>query len=530
MKLFHKRTSWLFLIILLLVSILYNYHEILFYPPYSIHVWRQTDCLSITLNFYKEHLSFFTPKINWTNENGDNYTISEFPLIYYTVAQLWKIFGQREFIFRLIDILFVFTGLFSLFKLSRAYLQDKFWAIYIPIFLFTSPILVYYANNFTADAPALGMALTAAYFYWSYHQNRKMSFLILSIVSIVLAGLLKISSLILFTAFLSLTVLNTLVKKQGDKPKLKEAMAKFWPFGVVIILVAMWYLYARHFTKEHFSGIFLQSIYPIWDLNPAQRHDISNSLYWKLLPAFFNRTALEIVILLGISTIFISYKKSKDVIHLYLISLFGILLFILLWFKAFDVHDYYLTNLLFIVPFSLLLFLGALKGNYQKVFKHWVLKLVAMLGLLFLVYQTTFINRIKYNAHDPWRSIDVLTDKNAADYWAGKQWRYSKTIKALETITPYLRELGISRDDLVYSTPDNTINHTLYLMDQRGFTDYGYVPYKGLDKLNERIEYFKQIGAKYLILNSDKNIQYIDKKYLSHLIGTYQNVFIYKLE
>ncbi|MFA9392332.1 MAG: ArnT family glycosyltransferase [Prolixibacteraceae bacterium] len=530
MKLSKIQTSILFLILLIVVSFLYNYQKILFYPPFSVHYWRQSDCLSITLNYYQENLSFFTPKIHWTSPTGDNYTISEFPVIYYGVAQLWKVFGQKEFIFRLVNLLFVFAGLFSLFRLSLAYLKDNFWAIYIPLFLFTSPILVYYTNNFMADAPAFGLALSASYFYWKYYQKKKWTHLLAAILFISLAGLLKISSLILFTAFLSLSLIETIPQWIKKQLTTRQVLLKIFPFLIVLVIIGAWYIYARHFTKIHNSGIFLQSIYPIWELDAAKIHMILDSLYWQLLPAFFNKKVLTLTLLLGLSSLFISPKNNKWIINLYLISLFGIISFIILWFKAFDVHDYYLTNLLFIVPFSLLLFLGTLKSKFSKIFRHWSLKLIATTVLLFLVYQTMFINRIKYNAHDAWLSADLIEKKGSVDYFANKQKDYNETLKALEEITPYLREIGISRTDLVYSTPDYTINHTLYLMDQRGFTEYGYVPYKGVEKTNDRIEYFKQLGAKYLIVNADKYTKYIDEKYLSNCIGTFQNVKIYKIE
>jgi len=101
-------------------------------------------------------------------------------------------------------------------------------------------------------------------------------------------------------------------------------------------------------------------------------------------------------------------------------------------------------------------------------------------------------------------------------------------MEALETITPYLRSLGIKRNDLVISIPDHSINNSLILMDQKGFTDYGYVPTKGKPK--ERIEEFKAIGAKYLIVNDEKAVE--DSEFLPYLenkIGEYKNVQIYRL-
>ena len=109
------------------------------YRPYSIHQWRQADCLSITMNYYMEGLNFFEPKIHWLADGKDGKTVSDFPIIYYIVAKLWKVFGYHEYIFRLINTLIVFTGLFCLFKFIGNLLSDKFWAYIITFLLFTSP-------------------------------------------------------------------------------------------------------------------------------------------------------------------------------------------------------------------------------------------------------------------------------------------------------------------------------------------------------------------------------------------------------
>ena len=131
-----KHADLLFVALLLAVSLLYGYHDILFARPSYHHIWRQADCLSITMNYFQDDRNFFRPAINWVGDSGGR-TISEFPIIYFSVAQLWKVFGYHEFIFRLINVLIVFSGLFCLFRLAREFLSDTFWAILIPIFLFS---------------------------------------------------------------------------------------------------------------------------------------------------------------------------------------------------------------------------------------------------------------------------------------------------------------------------------------------------------------------------------------------------------
>jgi len=439
----NRKANILFITVLILISLAYNYQEILFSPPAGKHVWRQADCLSITLNFYKENLSFFAPKIHWTGPGGDHHVLSEFPLVYFTVAKLWGLFGQKTFLFRLLNILIVFSGLFSLFRLSRKRLDDTFWAMYIPLFLFTSPLLVYYTNNFLADAPALGMALLAAWFYLRWTETQKGKYLLLAALFVTLAGLLKISALILFTALLimqSVLFLQKVARKQSFSVVQKKELLLLW---IVPLIVASWYLYARYFTNQHVSGVFLQSIYPIWDLEPGQYKAIFHSLYWDLLPSFFHKKALAALAVLFFLNLLFFFKIHRKWTVLLLLSFGGVILFMLLWFQAFTVHDYYLTNLLFLVPFILLLFLMNIKVRFDFLFRNPYIKMGAAAALLLMVFQTSLINRLQYNAEDPWLSANLFIKKEVIDYKIRVQQEHRDTKEALETITPFLREMGI---------------------------------------------------------------------------------------
>ncbi len=120
----------------------------------------------------------------------------------------------------------------------------------------------------------------------------------------------------------------------------------------------------------------------------------------------------------------------------------------------------------------------------------------------------------------------IIVEKSDIDYWKWYHWHYTTTYKALESITPYLRSLNIEREDPVISIPDQSPNITLYLMDQRGYTNFGYIEYQG----KERIEHFISLGAKYLIIN---DVSFLEKDYLKSFqgkrIGVYENVQIFDL-
>jgi hypothetical protein len=513
----------IFITLLLGVSWGYNYHQILSYPPCSLHAWRQADCLSFTLNFFNENLNFFEPQVNNLGNSGDGKTVSEFPLIYFTVAKLWHAFGQNELIFRLINILIVYFGLFNLYRLTRSVLKDNFYAIFIPLFLFASPALAYYTNNFLADAPALGLALSGSYYMYQYLTTSQKKNIYFAFSFFVLGGLIKITSLIIFFSILGFLILELLANyKNVDKKKLKELTIGSL---ILLIIILLWYLYARYYNSKNSSGFFLQSIFPIWELSSSERKLITESLFTKLLRSFFNRGFLAVVFLLFVYLL-ISWKKvNRFLLGACVICFTGVILYVLLWFKAFDVHDYYLTNLLIFIPLILLTFFEFLKRNYLKMADFIGFKLILSGALVFLIYQTALINRMKYD-DKKYFARESLVRQSDRELWEWNHWYYNNNFKAFETIKPYLRSIGIAKNDKVICMADGSINISLYLMDQKGYTKYGYARFS--DK--ERIDFAINQGCKYLIL-SDENLKQSAgiEAYLTDKIGQYQNINIYSL-
>jgi len=81
-------------------------------------------------------------------------TAGEFPLLYWSVAQLWKITGKSEFLYRLVVLIISFTGLYAVFRASKKILNNNIQALFVGLLLFTSVPYVYYAANFLPNVPA----------------------------------------------------------------------------------------------------------------------------------------------------------------------------------------------------------------------------------------------------------------------------------------------------------------------------------------------------------------------------------------
>jgi hypothetical protein len=517
-----NKYDFLFIFFLILISWLYNYPNILTSRPYSIHQWRQTDCLSITMNYYKENRNFFEPAVYWVGEK-DGKTVSECPLIYYSVGQLWKIFGYHEFIFRILNILIVFTGLFCLYKILDRFLSDIFWSFTITFLLFTSPILVYYTNNFTADAPALGLALIGCFLIMKGFNTGKKIYFYLFFFFFILAGLIKISSLIIFIAILFTHIL-LIYKKRNEKHWFYKWYSLI-PYFFVFYIIFLWYNYATLYNQKNLPGIFLTGIYPIWEIDAQTRKNIWLSLKNELIPAYFNKKALFIILTLLVFSIFSFKKVNKFLLSLSIFFFLGTISYLILFYQAFTVHDYYLTNLLLFIPLVLITSIEWMKRNFPKTFNQNFIKSIALIALLLLIYETAVINRLKYSANDWLAKNNFVLSNDTFNQWRRYHENYTNHYKAYETISPYLRKIGMKQTDRVLSLPDESINISLYLMGQKGFTGFGY----GDKSFDEKMKLYKENGVKYLIIDkSIINENYL-QPYLDEKIGQYKNLNIYKI-
>lgn len=518
----------LFVCILIAASFAYYYPQTIKMRPYSLHQWRQCDCLSIADNYYEENRSFLNPSVHWTGPAGNGNTISEFPIIYYSVAKLWQLFGKHEFIFRLINLLFLFTSLVLLFKLFEDILKHSIWSILIVTLFFTSPILVYYGNTFMADVPALSISIMGWFFFWKYYKTNKNVLLIISMLLFCLAILLKASSAISYFAILLLFFLEfiNLIKLRKEEKLFSKSVSEIVIILIPIIISFAWYSFASQHNKANNYGLFLIGTLPIWKIEYSEINLVLRALIHDTFPQFFNSFGLIILLLLG-TTITLFWKKTNPLLTIVFFSmLLAFVTFLILFFQVFKEHDYYLINMLIIIPLLLLTFFLLIKKHFYSIYNSKKSISIFSFFIIISIYNTSVIQKAKYFRFDKKMNYSALLSQKQVDYLEWFHWDYDNHYKALETITPYLRSIGIKRDDKVFSVPDKSINITLYLMNQKGWTEYGYNEYE--ETPEKFMEYIAQNGAKYLIINDENylNQEYL-KPYIKNKIGQYQNVQIF---
>lgn len=504
---FPKYSAWVFAFFFVLVSLIYNYDEILFLPAQSLHLWRQCDCLSQAMNYYHQPRAFFEPAVYNLGSDGTGKAVSDFPVVYYLTGKIWNYTGPVESVMRMINLTIFFAGLLALFKTAERLLKDSLFALFTVYLLFSSPFLIYYANNFLMDVPALSMAFIGMYFFTHYYFSKKQVHLYLFALSFALAGLLKISSLLGYFAVLAMFILEISgMNFKGDQKIFPKPLKQTMPFVLVFIIQFAWYAWVRQYNATHNPGIFLTDIIPVWSLNSIEIHEVFQALKEHFLWDYFRPEISVFIALLFILTLLVPKKSNFKLRVFSVLLVMGSLAFSVLFFKLLKDHDYYLINLLITVPVVIISFLMLLK-NLSPVFYGSVIFRILLLALL--IHSVDFGRRRIEGRYD-------------AGSWQNQNYVIEKS--KFRALPDYLKSIGVQPADKVISLPDPSVNVSLYLMNQKGWTNFNV---KGQSqKLKEKIE----MGAKYLIISDPAILQSPEiAPFANQKIGTFRGIQIYRL-
>lgn len=501
----------------------FGYNRLVKSGPMSIHAWRQSDSYSFALTYYYEHNKLLKPSVLYVADNGSSQTVSEFPILYYLSAKIWEITGVSPGVLKFINFSLLLLGLFHLLLLSLKILKDQFWAFFVVLFLFSSPLLGYYGFNFIPNTPALGLALTGLYYLFRFVETEKTRHLVAFTLLFMLASLIKVTALI---SFLGAAFVTASYYLQNIRSK-KSAIVKFTLASLLIFFTYWrWYSFAQNYNHEHLEGVFNQSIIPIWTLNQEEIVKILKSFYFKVLPVYFNQFALYAVILALI--ILLLYKGTntyaKRAAGIYFLGFLG---FATLFFQGLDVHDYFLTNTLIFIPAVLTAFLHGLRQNFPGFAGSITLKIIATILLVLLINNSMIITRSHYNPHCPLVKYNIPLKKRERSNWEYRRYRMELVDLQFQGMHKYLRQIGINYNDRVISVDDGTPNLTLSLMHTKGFTEYHYRKnYKGPEKIRRLIE----LGAKYIVINKHNKLDEVTQAFLGEKVGQYNDISIYSIK
>lgn len=478
--------------------------------PQGPHQWRQADCLSFTLNYTEQNNGILEPELhNQMGYNGENgKSAGEFPIVYYFMGKVWKVTGQQEWLFRLVNLLLFLAALFALSLLLYKKTGSQTMALFFAGLIFTIPVLSYYAPNFLMNITALSLVLLGWFFAVSFYDDAKLWKGILAVLLFALAPLLKI------TAFISILALGGVLGLHLLFPKLKllkKLPLKVWLVAglglfLSISLAGLWYNYAREYNTTFGGWFTFNDMWPIWQADGALLRETADFVAHVWVREYF--TPLGYLMLIFSIGVLIYYFKSIPAFFkaMLLFVFLGNFLYVMLWFKALRDHDYYVINL-YALPF--LIWFVALWRIKQQIVKNSMTKMFGVLAMgIALTASALYTNFHLYLRYNGWMN-DGGQNKHASFF----------------DITPYLRnEIKLTREDKVITYPDPSYSITLYLANQKGWP----MPLEqNADFVAEKIKF----GAKYILVNDSSfyTKEGLDQFHLTK-IGQHKNVTILKIE
>jgi hypothetical protein len=502
-------SRYLFILLLILISWYYHYPQILLKKPQSVHNWRQSDCASITLNYYQNGMKFFQPEIHGLISDhltSGKAATSEIPFLYFGIALLYKIFGYHDFIYRLVNTLIFLFGVYSLFQILIKLKVNLIWSITLSLLFFASPVLVFYGNNYLSDITALSFSIVAWNYFFSYFQTGQKKQYILSMIFLFLGMSLKISAGISIITLLGIFfaertgIINFKVKGKIFPGRMLQLI----PFVLILLIVGGWAFYAKEYNIRHYCNYFSTTVFPIWSMSHAEIVTDLNGIKVLWLNQYFDQSTLIFFLFIFILNLIHIKKANKLLITSNILMFIGFVLYVLLWFRTFQNHDYYTINMYILLIMTILVFAEYMNRLYPKLSGHFLIKSLLVCFLVFNIWHTQKEMNMRYNG------------------W----WNEYPEFRDFDEVTPYLRSIGISRFDRVISIPDQS-HHTLYIMNQPGWTQC-----YNLNMDSVSVQQSIDRGARYLIVASAEELNkrpYLTS-FIKDLAGNYGTVLIYKLQ
>jgi len=524
----YKIKSWcksnLLFVILLLIFLVFSFDSTLDKPPTGQHLWRQTDCLSMTQQ-YAEGAPFFEPQmhIQLGDDNTSGKSAGEFPILYYTVGKIWAFFGQNILTYRLIFILILFFGIFSLYKTMELVLKNKFWSITLTLLFISSPAYIFYSVNFLTDGAAYSFTLIALYFFTQYCIGVKKRHFYFVILFFTIAGLIKVSSLIAFV-FLGFIYLIELfpIATMGYRKLYQNRKFESLLFVLVPGLIFSWYLYAHHYNNLHHFKYTFNNIFPLWKMNKIELELVINKIASFSSYIFYSRPFLYLLVLICSINIFSWRKINLLAYTTNVVILIGSIVYFILWAPLMGEHDYYYNAILILAPAIIIPFIWNLKENYFRIYSNRTVKTLFSLFVFYNLWYCASIVQLK--GHSSIAKHAIIRNEKLINEMEWFNWNNTSNLYRLVRIQPQLQEMNINKSDKVIIIPDNSFNTTLYLLNRKGWTNFmNYSTSADIDNLIDK-------GAKYLFILDD---HYLTEEYLqpffTHPIKEIEGVKIYKL-
>ncbi len=474
--------------------------------PTSIHASAQTQRASIALNYYRNDMNFFEPRIQ-RYVDGPGITGVEFPIIYYTAALCYKMFGFDEIFMRLIDLAIVVFGLFMFYRLAFMYIRNSFLVMLLVGSAAISPVFLFYSPNFLPDAPSMALALVSWYYFFRYVKEGKEKQFNLFVLFAVFGALIKAIAILNFMIVGSLIILDRMgyFKNSSYSALFGNKIRVMLKMAVGAIVIFSWYYYAHYITIKYNNQTFALKPQMVDNWESLKSVWIDTRNYWG--PQYYAYEAY-VLMMISVGLIIAAYKLvDRLLLAITILYVLGSCCYIFFFTNQFRDHDYYIIAILPLVFFLFLTF-GDIVYKLVTRYARILAPIIVVILIFNLKESITKTKTIYYNR-----------------YLYEREYLTGSDLRPYHDLEPVLRSLGIKRTDKTVSFVDHTYCGSLYLMDQLGVT---FGMYDDLATLKVRLE---DPLIKYAVVNDSAymNKIYPNNGLASKVIGTHRGLLIYKL-
>ncbi len=512
-----------FITLFLLLTIT-SYISLFQHGPMNVHIWRQTDCLSLTQQYY-EGAKFLEPEMHM--QMGDGYssgkTTGEFPGMYYVMAQIWKVTGMNYWSYRLFMYLIFAAGAFAFYWSLTKLFKERWLALSLAFMLIASPTYLFYSVSFLTDAPAFSLVLMALAVTLAYTQKPRLLLFYAAMLLFMLAGLIKISSLIAFVFLGGLWVLELLgAKSLGPRKLFHKPIAEFPGFVAVVGGIYAWYAYAKAYNFSHGFKYTYNDIFPFWVMESDKIWPWFKGIFSENILVYFSYPILLLLLVLWVFNVF-SFKRLPLIAWLAnVLVIVGGLTYFILWAPLFNGHDYYYIALLILFPAIVVPFawqMGQL-GWFQrrpKIAKGIIIGLAAFS----FVYGIQMLHLKSEPGYDAKPLTAPMSFVHTMRWF---NWNKRTHWDAYVRLKGEFERLGVTKSTKVVSIPDDSFNISLFLMDRKGWTNF--IGIDGEEKMNKVLAN----GAAFMVI---ADTTWLEKDflqpYLQEPLGTFEHLHLFRL-
>lgn len=329
-------------------------------PPIGYHSMKEVHYLSIARG-YLENGDFLHKRVLYSGmSDGPGYIegLPQFqflPLIYFG---LWKLFGVKLWIARLVVILFSLAGILMTFLVAKRLTGRKEIPLLAAFFMAILPVSIFFGRNIQPDTPALFFLLLLTWFYLMWLEGFRRRYLFLFSLMAFVTAMVKGTFLIMLVPLVFLFPFGSM---KDRKMRIKVFRQALW-FLSGIFLIAAWLAFTR--ITQTSEG----SIFPIKRLFLPEAFTIT---YWKIrLPIVWkyigeNYTYIYFfVFAVGLAG---SFLETRERMSRYILgSFFAVIIYFVLISDFAIRHSYYQIPFLPMVCFGIAVTLSdgmAIIGN-----------------------------------------------------------------------------------------------------------------------------------------------------------------------